>query len=175
MVLLSIRVGRIIGAFIVILMEENTVRLWLKEQQDAAEKLAQEQAAAFQRQFEALRAELQEAKALLQVRHGGGGEQGLPRSMRLDVPRFTGVDPESWLFSINEYFSLLNTPADQRLRIVGFNLERAAAEWFLWMTRNGLITDWARFEESVKNRVGLSKYEDPHGELSKLSQTGTVA
>ena len=42
MVLLSIRVGRIIGAFIVVLMEENTVRLWLKEQQDAAEKLAQE-------------------------------------------------------------------------------------------------------------------------------------
>ncbi|PWA58030.1 hypothetical protein CTI12_AA406450 [Artemisia annua] len=156
-------------------MDENTIRLWLKEQQDAAEKLAQQQAAAFQLQFEALRAELQETKGLLQVRHGGGGEPGLPRSMRLDVPKFTGIDPESWLFSINEYFSLLNTPADQRLRIVGFNLEGAAAEWFCWMTRNGLITDWARFEESVKNRFGPSKYEDPQGALSKLLQTGTVA
>ncbi|GKA73965.1 ty3-gypsy retrotransposon protein, partial [Tanacetum coccineum] len=141
-VLLSIRVGRIIGAFI---------------------------------QFDALREELQAARGLLQARHGGGGEPGLPRSMRLDVPKFTGVDPESWLFSINEYFSLLNTPADQRLRIVGFNLEGAAAEWFRWMTRNGLITDWARFEESVKNRFGPSKYEDPQGALSKLLQTGTVA
>ncbi|GJY68053.1 hypothetical protein Tco_0471035 [Tanacetum coccineum] len=34
------------------------------------------------------------------------------------------------------------TPADQRLRIVSFNLEGAAAEWFRWMSRNGLITTW---------------------------------
>ena len=142
-------------------MDENTIRLWLKEQQDAAEKLAQQQAAAFQMQFEALRAELQETKGLLQVRHGGGGEPGLPCSMKLDVPKFTGVGPESWLFSINEYFSLLNIPVDQRLRIVGFNLEGAAAEWFRWMTRKGLITEWARFEESVKNCFRPSKYEDP--------------
>ncbi|GJY91282.1 hypothetical protein Tco_0506478 [Tanacetum coccineum] len=40
-VLLSIRVSRIIGAFIASLMDENIVRLWLKEQRDAAEKLAQ--------------------------------------------------------------------------------------------------------------------------------------
>ncbi|GJS47703.1 ty3-gypsy retrotransposon protein [Tanacetum coccineum] len=135
-----------IGAFIVDLMDEHTVRLLLKEHQDAAERLAQQQAATFQAQFEALRAELQAATGLRQVRHGGGGDQGalLPRSMRLDVPKFSGVDPESWLFSINEYFTLLNTAADQRLRIVGFNLEGAAAEWFRWMTRNGLITDWPR-------------------------------
>ncbi|GKA09638.1 ty3-gypsy retrotransposon protein [Tanacetum coccineum] len=49
------------------------------------------------------------------------------------------------------------------------------AEWFRWMTRNGLITDWPRFEESVKNRFGPSKYEDPQGTLFKLLQTGTVA
>ncbi|GJV76159.1 class II heat shock protein [Tanacetum coccineum] len=61
-----------------------------------------------------------------------------------------------------------------RLRIVGFNLEGAAAEWFQWMTRNGLITTYARFEESVKNRFGPSKYEDPKGALSKLLQLGTV-
>nr|GEX57869.1 putative lysine-specific demethylase JMJ16 [Tanacetum cinerariifolium] len=155
-VLLPIRGGRIIGAFIV-LMDENTVRLWLKEQQDAVEKLAQQQATAFQLQFDALRAELHATGGLHQGRHGGGGEPGLPRSMRLDVSKFTGVDPERWLFSINEYFSLPNTPADQRLRIVGCNLEEAATEWFRWMTRNGLVTDWARFEESVKNRFGPSK------------------
>ncbi|GKF46047.1 retrotransposon-related protein [Tanacetum coccineum] len=43
------------------------------------------------------------------------------------------------------------------------------------MTRNGLITDWPRFEESVKNWFGPSKYEDPQGALSKLLQTKTVA
>ncbi|GKD91192.1 retrotransposon-related protein [Tanacetum coccineum] len=92
----------------------------------------------------------------------------------MNVLKFSGVYPESWIFAITEYFSLLNTPADQWLKIVGFNLEGAAARWFQWMTRNGLITTWARFEESVRNCFGPSEYEDPNGALSKLLQLGTV-
>nr|GEV72106.1 retrotransposon-related protein [Tanacetum cinerariifolium] len=38
---------------------------------------------------------------------------------------------------------------------------------------NGLITTWARFEESMRNCFGPSKYEDPNGALSKLLQLGT--
>ncbi|GKC28065.1 retrotransposon-related protein [Tanacetum coccineum] len=48
------------------------------------------------------------------------------------------------------------------------------AEWFRWMSLNGLITTWDRFVESVKNRFGPSKYEDPQGALSKLLQLGTI-
>ncbi|GKD64808.1 F-box/kelch-repeat protein SKIP30, partial [Tanacetum coccineum] len=130
------------------LMDENTVRLWLKDHQDASEKLVRQQAEAFQLQLDTLRTELQATR---------------------------GDDPDRWIFAITEYFSLLNTPADQHLRIMEFNLEGAAAEWFRWMSRNGLITTWARFEESVKNRFRPSKYEDPRGgALSKLLQLGTV-
>ncbi|GJS21448.1 transposon ty3-G gag-pol polyprotein [Tanacetum coccineum] len=147
-------------------MDENAIRLLLKDQSDA-----------FTARLVAIQAELQETKNLLQVRHGGGGDSGsaLPRAMRLDVPKFNGTDPDSWIFSITEYFALLNTPVDQRLKVVGFNLEGEAAEWFRWMTRNNLITDWDGFVESVRNRFGPSKYEDPQGTLSKLLQTGTVA
>ncbi|GJY92684.1 ty3-gypsy retrotransposon protein [Tanacetum coccineum] len=117
-------------------MDEKTIRGWMKEQQDRAEQIAQQQqqqAATFQAQFKSLRAELQASLGQLQGR-----------------------------------------PEDQRLRIVGFNLEGAAAEWFRWMSRNGLITDWERFKESVMNHFGPSKYEDPQGELSKLLQLGTI-
>ncbi|GKB02459.1 ty3-gypsy retrotransposon protein [Tanacetum coccineum] len=119
---------------------------------------------------------MQASLGQLQGRPGGNGDQAslLPRSMRWDVPKFTEEDPDSCIFAITEYFSLLNTPADQWLMIVSFNLEGAAVEWFQWMTRNGLITTWARFEESVKNHFGPSKYEDPKGVLSKLLQLGTV-
>ncbi|GKE69849.1 ty3-gypsy retrotransposon protein, partial [Tanacetum coccineum] len=95
--------------------------------------------------------------------------------MRLDVPKFSGNDPDSWIFSITDYFSLLVTLADQRLRIMGFNLEGDAAEWFRWMTHNTLITTWEDFVKSVQNHFGPCKYEDPQGALSKLLQTGTVA
>ncbi|GJY88752.1 major facilitator superfamily domain protein [Tanacetum coccineum] len=98
----------------------------------------------------------QAAKGLIQAeRYGGGGETALPIpcSMRLDVPKFSGTNPDRWIFSITEYFTLLSTPVDQRLRVVGFNLEGDVAEWFRRMSRNNLITDWDGFLESVLSLV----------------------
>ncbi|GJU99727.1 major facilitator superfamily domain protein [Tanacetum coccineum] len=109
------------------------------------------QANAFQVQLAALQADLQATKGLIQAgRNGGSGEiaSPIPRSMRLDVPKFSGTDRDRWVFSINEYFTLLSTSMDQRLGVVGFNLEGVAAEWFWWMTRNKLITTWDGFLES---------------------------
>ncbi|GJW56811.1 retrovirus-related pol polyprotein from transposon TNT 1-94 [Tanacetum coccineum] len=141
--------GKKLNYFKARLMESNNNLK--EEQQDRAETLAQQQAATFQLQFDALRAELQAYLGQIQGRHGGGGDQGtlLSRSMRLDVPKFSSVGPDSWIFAITEYFSLLNTPVDQRLRI-------------------------DRFVESVKSRFGPSKYKDPQWALSKLLQLGTV-
>nr|GEZ20397.1 hypothetical protein [Tanacetum cinerariifolium] len=42
------------------------------------------------------------------------------------------------------------------------------------MAKNGLVTTWARFEESVRNCFGPSEYEDLNETLSKLLQLGTV-
>ncbi|PWA74167.1 hypothetical protein CTI12_AA254880 [Artemisia annua] len=128
-------------------MDEQMVRLWLKEHQDTAEKVVQQQTAAFTLQFDTLRAELQAIRGPLPNQNGGDGDHGmlLPRAMRLDVPKFNGADPDG-----------------------------DAAEWHRWMTRNKLITTWDSFLESVKNRFEPFKYEDPQGALSKLLQTATV-
>ncbi|GJU72548.1 ty3-gypsy retrotransposon protein [Tanacetum coccineum] len=128
----------------------------------------------------ALQAELQVTMEMIQVAHheGGGGDNlslTVPRSMRLNVPKFSGLDPDSWIFAITGYFTLLNTPVDQQLRMVGFNLKVDASEWFRWMSRNMLITTWGGFLESVQNRFWPCMYEDPQGALSKLLQKGTVA
>ncbi|GKC38354.1 hypothetical protein Tco_1050738, partial [Tanacetum coccineum] len=88
----------------------------------------------------------------------------------------SGDDPERWIFAITEYFSLLNTPADQRLRIVGFNLEGVAAEWFRWMSWNaGIISIKtydlgyvfslariieARFEETAEKEQNIKEKVD---------------
>nr|GFB24188.1 hypothetical protein [Tanacetum cinerariifolium] len=108
-------------------MDKNTVRLWLKDHQDAAKKLVRQQAEAFQLQLDTLRTELQSTRGLLQNRQGGGEQS--PQSMRLDV------------------------------------------------LKNGLITTWSKFEESMKNCFGPSKYEDPRrgvGAVSNLLQLDTT-
>ncbi|GJY91593.1 retrotransposon-related protein [Tanacetum coccineum] len=154
--------------------ELEEICLLLKDQ-DAVHK---QQSEAFQAQMATLQAELQVTKEMIQVaRHGEGGGNNLsltlPCSMRLNVPKFLGTDLDSWIFAITEYFTLLNTSVDQRLRVVGFNLEGDAMEWFRWMSRNKLITTWEGFSKSVQNHFGPCKYEDPQGALSKLLQAGT--
>ncbi|GJZ69008.1 hypothetical protein Tco_0632558, partial [Tanacetum coccineum] len=122
-----------------------------------------------------LNEDLESSTPFAYYHRGGVGDHlslTLLRSMSLDVPKFSGSDPDRWIFSITEYFTLLNTPVDQQLRVMGFNLEGDSAEWFHWMTRNKLITSWKGFLESVQNRFGPCKYEDPQGALSKLLQTG---
>ncbi|GJS47937.1 retrotransposon-related protein [Tanacetum coccineum] len=60
-------------------------------------------------------------------------------------------------------------------QVVGFNLDGNDTAGFRWITRNKLVASWDGFLDSVRNRFGPSKYEDPQGVLSKLLQLGTVA
>ena len=83
-----------------------------------------------------------------------GEAGGVSRSMRLDVPRFHGADPEAWIFAMEEFFAFQGTPVDKKLPIVGFNLDGEAAEWFRWMRRNNLITTWDCFLESYVHGLG---------------------
>ncbi|KAJ0965949.1 hypothetical protein J5N97_027087 [Dioscorea zingiberensis] len=96
------------------------------------------------------------------------------RSMKMDIPKFEGSDPSSWVFRIEEFFNFHDTPDELRLRIVSFHLEGRASAWFQWMKMNNLLTTWPSFLSSLKQRFGASMYEDHQGALSKLTQTTTV-
>ncbi|CAA0838264.1 Unknown protein [Striga hermonthica] len=97
------------------------------------------------------------------------------RSMKMEVPKFDGTDPDGWIFRIEEFFDFLATPEELRLRIVSFHMEGKAAAWFQWMKSNNLLTDWKAFLVNLKHRFGSSVYEDPEGALSKLVQNTSVA
>ncbi|GJU89085.1 ty3-gypsy retrotransposon protein [Tanacetum coccineum] len=80
-------------------MDADEIRLLLKDQALAQ----QQQAKTFQAQIVALHIELQTTRGLIQTRQGGGGGDlgsPIPRSMRLDVPKFSGSDSESDAFSL---------------------------------------------------------------------------
>lgn len=96
-------------------------------------------------------------------------------TMKLDIPKFNGEDPNQWIFNIQEYFDFHKTPEDQRLQIAGFCLEKVASEWYRWTKRNNLIYGWHDFLEKVQLRFGTRHFEDHQTELAKLTQKGIVA
>ncbi|GJW99402.1 hypothetical protein Tco_0183316 [Tanacetum coccineum] len=83
-------------------MDAGEICLLLKEQATTQ----QQHADAFQAQVASLYAELQDTRTLIQSRQGGGDlGSPIPRSMRLDVPKFSGNDPDK-----NPEPSSLSTP-----------------------------------------------------------------
>jgi hypothetical protein len=95
--------------------------------------------------------------------------------LKLNVPRFDGTNAIDWIFQIEAFFDFHATPPVSRLQIVSFHLDGRAASWFQWAMRSNLLSSWPDFLQAVQTRFGPTTYEDVEGELSKLTQTGSVA
>ena len=60
-------------------------------------------------------------------------------------------------------------------------MEGRATAWYQWMKMNSMLTiwkvvsTWKEFLQNLKHRFGASLYDDPQGNLSKLTQTTTMA
>lgn len=92
----------------------------------------------------------------------------------MDIPRFDGSDPNSWIFHIGDFFKFHGTPDDIRLRIVSFHMDGPATAWFQWAKINNIISTWPAFLTSLREQFSSSLFSDPQGSLSKLTQTTTV-
>lgn len=78
-------------------------------------------------------------------------------------------------FESRSFFDFHGTDDLIRLRIVAFHLKGRTSAWYQWMKVNSLLTNWADFLHNLRLRFGASAYDDPQGQLSKLSQRGSVA
>nr|GLL29698.1 uncharacterized protein LOC109154292 [Ipomoea trifida] len=95
--------------------------------------------------------------------------------LRLELPKFNGIDPYGWLFKINEYYEFYGISDIYRVQIASFAMEDDASEWYRWLKTNKLLGTWEDFMDKIKLRFGPSQLVDYQGQLSKLTQTSTVA
>ena len=116
-----------------------------------------------------------------EVNSGGTEISPVLRSMKMEVPKFDRSDPNGWVFQIEEFFDFHGTSEPLRLRIVSFHMEGRTTAWYQWMKMNSMLTiwkvvsTWKEFLQNLKHRFGASLYDDPQGNLSKLTQTTTMA
>ena len=108
-----------------------------------------------------------------------GGGKSAPNqafsTFKLEVPRFDGSDPNGWLFRVEAFFDYHDTLDDLRLQIVSFHLEGRVVAWFQWASRNNLLSSWSEFVTAVPHHFGPAVFEDFEGNLSKLTQNGSVS
>ena len=93
---------------------------------------------------------------------------------KIDMRKFDGKDPITWILQMEQFFDLHNVPHTQKVQIASLYLEPNQFVWYRWVfSRKSLIT-WTIFMEEM-----IVHYEDTRSntffsQLINLKQKGSV-
>ena len=98
----------------------------------------------------------------------------LAKSVKLDFPQFSGVDPASWVYKANQYFGYYQTLIAKKLLIASFHMELEALIWFQEVEEARVFSDWESLVQALHVSFGSTAYDYPMEVLIRLRQTTTV-
>jgi hypothetical protein len=83
-------------------------------------------------------------------------------------------DPLSWINRCEQFFRGQKTPETEQVWYASYHLTGGAQQWYMRLTQDKTVTDWAYFARCVNERFGPTTRRNPLGELASLRKTGTV-
>ncbi|CAN1289181.1 hypothetical protein LINPERPRIM_LOCUS20145 [Linum perenne] len=102
-----------------------------------------------------------------------GRHPGSP--IKIDFPQFFGdEDPTAWICRANGYFEFHRTADGDKVLIALIYLEGEAQLWQQIMKEGNQRVTWEQLVEGMYSRFGPKQFQDPFGELTKLSQSRIV-
>ena len=54
----------------------------------------------------------------------------IPKTFKLEFPRFRGENPSGWIYKANQFFQLYGTPPNQKILLTSYHMEDEALIWF---------------------------------------------
>ncbi|XP_019417272.1 PREDICTED: uncharacterized protein LOC109328313 [Lupinus angustifolius] len=97
------------------------------------------------------------------------------RNVKLDFPRFDGINTLNWIFKANQFFEYYNTPDIDRITIAAVHMEGDVIPWFQLLNRNNQIQNWSTLVSAIETQFGPSLFDCPRSMLFKLTQTESVS
>jgi len=91
-------------------------------------------------------------------------------AIRLDFPKFSGEEPNGWIYHANQYFTYHQTNPHHRVLLASFHMEGKTLTWFQDLEASGSITSWDGFTQSLLTRFGPSILDDPIETLTQNSR-----
>jgi len=98
------------------------------------------------------------------------------RWSRMEFLRFAGEDLRSWLFKIEQFFSMENVAAEEKVTVAAMQLEGEAIQWHLSFMRYRQYLQpatWNEYVMAMVERFGTN-FDDPMEEIKKIKQVGSV-
>ena len=102
------------------------------------------------------------------------GFRGDFRPCKMDLPIFSGGDPDEWTYRAERYFGLQRLSAAEQLEAAVMCLEEAALHWFRWENMRRPITSWEELKELLVRRFRPVTEGSLYDRLLTLRQTATM-
>lgn len=103
---------------------------------------------------------------------------GMTRLAKVDFPRFNGENVKEWLFKVEEFFGIDNTPMELRVRLASIHYDQMAAAWHQSLAQSEqdayVIEDWDQYKVLLKERFE-DVLDDPIADLKKLQETAGIS
>ena len=101
----------------------------------------------------------------------GGKNHHIPK---MDMRKFDGNDPVTWILQMEKYFDLNNVQKIQKVRIATLNLQQNTFISYRWLCSRKKIVTWSIFTEEM-----IAHYEDTKRntffiQLINLKQKGSM-
>jgi gas vesicle protein len=93
---------------------------------------------------------------------------------KIDMRKFDGKDPITWILQMEQFFDLHNMPHTQKVPIASLYLEPNKFVWYRWICSHKSLITWTIFTEEM-----IAHYEDTRSntffsQLINLKQNGSV-
>jgi hypothetical protein len=93
---------------------------------------------------------------------------------KIDMRKFDGKDPITWILQMEQFFDLHNVPHTQKVRIASLYLEPNQFVWYQWLCSIKSLVTWTIFTKEM-----IAHYEDTRSntffsQLINLKQKGSV-
>jgi hypothetical protein len=93
---------------------------------------------------------------------------------KIDMRKFDGKDPITWILQMEQFFDLHNVPHTQKVQIASLYLEPNQFVWYIWLCSHKSLVTWTIFMEEM-----IAHYEDTRSntffsQLINLKQKGSV-
>ncbi|KAF4367925.1 hypothetical protein F8388_002536 [Cannabis sativa] len=92
---------------------------------------------------------------------------------KIELPVFSGDDPDEWTFRADRYFGLQRLNPAEQLEAAVLCLEGAALQWFRWENSRQPINSWEELKEMVIRRFRPAHEGTVYDRFFQLQQQAT--
>ena len=114
-------------------------------------------------------------------RHRNGNQynyNGMTRLAKVDFSRFNGDNVKEWMFKVEEFFGIDNTPVELKVRLAAIHFDQTAAAWHQSLAQSEqdayVIEDWEQYKILLKERFE-DVLDDLIAELKRLQETAGIS